>query len=259
MRFAYLGSGSRGNAAVVECRDTRLLIDCGFSLAETERRLARLKLGGDDLTAIVVTHEHSDHVLGVARLARRHDLPVWLTPGTRAAWAASEQLAQVELFSPHEPFAIGALEILPFPVPHDAREPCQMVIGDGDRRLGILSDAGRVTPHMRASIDACQALLLECNHDPELLAAGPYPASIKQRVGGRLGHLSNAQAAQLLAGLDNRALQHIVVAHLSENNNRPDLARAALADALTCEPDWVEVAHQKDGLSWRTITSPKRF
>lgn len=254
MRFAFLGSGSRGNALVFEHGDTRLLIDCGFSGKEMERRLARLDIAPESLTAILVTHEHDDHVRGLARFAGRHRLPVWLTPGTFAALDAKAPETS-ELFSPHEPFALDDLEILPFPVPHDAREPAQLVVSDGERRVAVLSDLGRVTPHVRAHLADCDALVLECNHDPEMLAAGRYPASLKRRVSGHMGHLSNNQAAALLADLDTSALQHIVAAHLSDNNNTPDLARAALAEALGCREDWIGVADQEQGLSWRAITA----
>ncbi|RJS94893.1 MBL fold metallo-hydrolase [Salinisphaera sp. Q1T1-3] len=254
MRFALLGSGSKGNALVVECGSTRLLVDCGFSAREIERRLARLSLTPADIDAIVITHEHDDHWKGVSRFSRAHDLPVWLTPGTRAAKNA-DALAATELYSPHEPFAVGDIELFPYPVPHDAREPAQLVIGNGDKRLGILSDIGVVTPHVRGMVDACDALVIESNHDPALLAGGPYPPALKARVAGRLGHLSNQQAAELLSDIDTRALQHVVVAHLSESNNRPELARAALAEALACSPDWVHVAHQREGLSWRSLSN----
>lgn len=254
MRFATLGSGSRGNAAVIESGRTRILVDCGFSLADTEQRLARLGLAGDDLDAVLVTHEHIDHVRGVAQLARRHRLPVWSTPGSHAAWSPGE-LPALELFSPHEPFALGDLEVWPYPVPHDAREPCQFVLSDGDRRLVLLSDVGRVTPHVRAMVDGCDALLLECNHDVDMLAAGPYPAFLKRRVGGGLGHLSNDQAAALLGMLDTGRLQHIVAAHLSERNNTPHAARAAVAAALNCTPDWVSATVQNEVLGWRAIAT----
>jgi len=138
-------------------------------------------------------------------------------------------------------------------VPHDACEPCQYLFDDGARRLGVITDTGRVTPHIVDSLEHCDALLLECNHDPQLLACGPYPAALKQRVGGPLGHLSNAQAGALLARLDTTRLQHLVAAHLSDRNNRPALARAALADALNCEPHWIGVAGQEDGFDWRAI------
>lgn len=254
MRFALLGSGSKGNALVVEYADTRLLIDCGFSAKEIEKRLARLELRPADIDAIVITHEHDDHWRGVSRFSRRYEIPVWLTPGTRAA-KATDALAVTELYSPHEPFAIGDLELFPYPVPHDAREPAQLVIGNGDKRLGILSDIGYVTPHVREMIDACDALVLESNHDPELLATGPYPASLKRRVGGRLGHLSNPQAAALLGEIDASGLQQLVVAHISESNNRPELAQAALAQALSTTADWVHVANQREGLSWRSLVN----
>lgn len=254
LRFALLGSGSKGNALVVEQGGTRLLIDCGFSAREIEKRLARLDLIAGDIDAVVITHEHDDHWKGVSRLSRAHDLPVWLTPGTQAATVGSK-LATVELYSPHEPFAIGDLELFPYPVPHDAREPAQLVIGNGEHQLGVLSDIGHVTPHVRAMIDACDALVIESNHDPDMLANGPYPARLKTRVAGRLGHLSNAEAAALVSAIDTSALQHVVVAHISESNNRPDLARAALAEALACAPDWVHVANQNEGLSWRSLVN----
>ncbi|WP_348761185.1 MBL fold metallo-hydrolase [uncultured Salinisphaera sp.] len=254
MSFALLGSGSKGNALVVQCGATRLLIDCGFSAREIERRLARLDLAPADIDAIVITHEHDDHWKGVSRFSRAHGLPVWLTPGTRVA-KDGDALAAIELYSPHEPFAIGDLELFPYPVPHDAREPAQLVIGNGDKRLGVLSDIGTVTPHVRTMIDACDGLIIESNHDPDLLASGPYPPALKARVAGRLGHLSNAQAAALLTEIDTRALQHVVVAHLSESNNRPELAQSALAEALACSLDWVHVAHQREGLAWRTLSN----
>lgn len=254
LRFALLGSGSKGNALVVDYAGTRLLIDCGFSAREIEKRLARLALAPDDIDAIVITHEHDDHWKGVSRFSRAHAIPVWLTPGTQAA-KADDGLASTELYSPHEPFAIGQLELCPYPVPHDAREPAQLIVGNGDKRLGILSDIGHATPHVRSMIDACDALVLECNHDPDLLASGPYPAYLKARVGGRLGHLSNQQAAALISDIDASHLQQVVVAHISESNNRPALAQAALSEALSCTPDWVHVANQREGLSWRTLVN----
>lgn len=252
MRFASLGSGSEGNGLVVEAADTRVLMDCGFGLADSLTRLARLGLQPSDLAGIVVTHEHSDHIGGVAAFARRFDVPVWMTAGTSVMHDATS-LPCVEWFDGHTAFALGDLEVTPFPVPHDAREPCQFVFSDGAVRLGVLTDTGSITAHIRAQLDACAALLLECNHDSAMLANGPYPPSLKQRVGGRLGHLSNAQAAQLIASLDTARLTHLVAAHISEKNNRPELARAALADALGCAPDWIGIADQADGLDWRQV------
>lgn len=254
MRFASLGSGSRGNALVLEHRQTRLLLDCGFSATECERRLQRLGLSGADIDAVVVTHEHTDHWRGVARFSRRWQVPVWLTPGTQAATRA-DACDMIELYSPHEAFAIGDFELTPCPVPHDAREPAQFIIGNGDLRLGVLTDLGYVTPHVRHMIDRCDALVLEANHDVDMLANGPYPPQLKRRVSGRLGHLSNTQAAAFLRTLDYSRLQHLVAAHVSEKNNHPDLVRSALAAAVNSDGSWVHVASQQEGLSWRSLSS----
>lgn len=251
MRFASLGSGSRGNATLVEHGSTSVLIDCGFSVAQTERRLARLGRCAGDLAAIVVTHEHGDHLRGVARLSRRHRLPVWATAGTAACMrGAVHGLFRVNAL---ETFAIGDLEVQPFAVPHDAREPTQFIFGDGARRLGVLTDTGTVTAHIERMLSGCEALLLECNHDPELLAAGPYPPALQARVGGAHGHLSNGQAARLMARIDRSRLQHVVAAHLSERNNSPRHAREALAEVLGCSPAWIGVADQEAGLDWREL------
>jgi phosphoribosyl 1,2-cyclic phosphodiesterase len=252
MRFASLGSGSRGNATLVEIGGTRLLLDCGFTVRETEYRLARLGMSPGDVSAVLVTHEHSDHIHGVGALARKYRLPVWASAGTLAADRLGEVTDVVE-FGSHEPFAIGDAAVTPFPVPHDAREPCQFVFGDGARRLGVLTDTGSRTAHIEAMLSGCDALLLECNHEKRLLDEGSYPPALKARVGGDLGHLSNAQAQSLLAALDTARLKHIVAAHLSEKHNTPALARAALATALGCEAEWIGVAHQDHGLEWREI------
>lgn len=252
MRFAYLGSGSGGNAALVCEANTRLLIDCGFTRTQTEFRLRRLGVEPDMLSGILVTHEHADHISGVAAMARRYNLPVWMTAGTYAGWRDSD-VSILNTISPHEAFVVEDIEVQPYPVPHDAREPCQYVLANGDKRLGVLSDAGRVTAHMVETLHRCDALLLECNHDPAMLASGPYPQALKRRVGGDLGHLSNFQAAGLLASLDNSCLQHLVIAHISEKNNTPTLARAAVAEVLACELDWIAVADQHAGLDWREL------
>lgn len=252
MRFASLGSGSKGNATLVEAGDTRVLVDCGFSCSQTEKRLARLDLEPDALNAILVTHEHSDHIAGVARLSRRYGLPVWMTAGTRAVHKGGE-LASWHCINSHQPFAVGNLQVQPFPVPHDAREPCQFVFSDGERRFGLLTDVGSITPHMVAALDGLDALMLECNHDPAMLAAGPYPPSLKQRVGGPYGHLSNAQAAELLSKIDTAGLQHLVAAHISEKNNLPQLAFDCLTSAAGKSVGAVLVANQPNGMSWLSI------
>lgn len=251
LRFASLGSGSKGNATLIHAGRTRILLDCGFSVSEAERRLARLGVCAEQISALVVTHEHADHIGGVARLSRRYRLPVWLTAGTLAAVRDAEFHA-VELFHAHEGFEIGDLELTPYPVPHDAREPCQFVFGDGARRLGVLTDSGHVTPHIRGLLSGCEALLIECNYDPELLRQGPYPPALKARVGGRYGHLSNQQAAELLQAIDKARLRHLIGMHVSENNNRPELARRTLGAAVGDEAG-VEVACQERGFGWREL------
>jgi phosphoribosyl 1,2-cyclic phosphodiesterase len=254
MRFASLGSGSEGNGLVVECGETRVLIDCGFGVRDAAARLGRLGLAPSSLTAILVTHEHSDHVGGVPAFAGRHGIPVWATFGTLAAVSARfEGMTQVYGFDSHERFAIDALEIIPVPVPHDAREPVQYVIGDGARRLGVLTDIGVSTAHVEASLSGCDALVLECNHDLGMLEAGDYPYPLKKRIAGRLGHLDNEAAAEILSRIDTSRLAHIVAAHLSQQNNTPELARAALASALGCPADWIGIAEQANGFDWREL------
>jgi len=256
MRFASLGSGSAGNALVVESGGTKLLLDCGFGLRETERRLARLDLQAGQLAGIVVTHEHDDHASGVFKLAARHRLGIWITHGTLRA--AQRHLpstfdAPLHIVDSHSAFHIGEIELHPFPVPHDAGEPVQYVFHNGAHKLGVLTDTGSSTPHIEAMLSGCHALALECNHDLDLLMNSSYAWLLKQRIGGRYGHLDNATAASLLAKLDNSKLQHLVAAHLSEKNNTPLLARQALATALGCQAEWVGVATQRAGCGWRQI------
>jgi len=255
LRFAMLGSGSRGNALVVSCGSTHVLIDCGFSIRETERRLARIGLEAGTLAAIVITHEHNDHASGAPALARRHRIPLWLTPGTAAALggAVLNDKLVVQHFGGDQRFAIGDLELAPYTVPHDAREPCQFVFSNGDRRLGLLTDAGHITTHIEGRLRDCDALVLECNHDRDMLADSDYPASLKARIAGPHGHLDNDAAAALLAGLDGGRLQHVVAAHLSEKNNTPWLARSTLGSALGGVPERVEIASQDGGLPWREL------
>lgn len=254
MRFSSLGSGSEGNALLVAAGRTHLMMDCGFGLRETVSRLARLGVMPEQLDGIVVTHEHGDHLGGVARLARKFDLPVWLTHGTlRSQPEAFAGIACLHEIGPQHSFSVGDIEIIPYPVPHDAAEPVQFVFSDGARRLGVLTDIGSGTPHVEAVLNGCDALVLECNHDPDMLMGGPYPYSLKQRVSGRFGHLSNGEAAGLLARLDTKRLQHLIAAHLSRKNNTPELAVRALCSVMDCPDDWVAVATQEEGFDWRRI------
>lgn len=253
MRFAALGSGSRGNGWLVEAGATRVLFDCGFGVRECEQRLARLNVAAASLAGVAVTHEHSDHAAGAFALARRYGLTLFMTRGTLAAMRPDEAPPRLQFITGDMPFAVGDLEIVPFPVPHDAREAVQFVCHDGRFRLGMLTDIGTPTPHAVRCLDGCNALVLECNHEGEMLRKGPYPPPLKARIAGSYGHLENAAAAALLASLDRSRLQHVVAAHLSEQNNRPELARAALASALDCAAEWIGVADQDNGIAWREL------
>jgi phosphoribosyl 1,2-cyclic phosphodiesterase len=251
MRFASLGSGSKGNALLVESGRTRVLLDCGFGPRELARRLARLEVAAESIAAVLVTHEHADHVGGAARCAARYGWTVHASHGSAAA--ARLDAIGARRFDSHARFAIDDLEIHPYPVPHDAREPTQFVFSDGAARLGVLTDAGTITPHIVAMLKDCAALVLECNHDAGMLAEGRYPPPLKRRIAGEFGHLDNAAAADLLRTIDGRQLRHVIAAHLSEENNTPELACAALAQALGCSADWIGVATQSDGFAWREL------
>jgi phosphoribosyl 1,2-cyclic phosphodiesterase len=252
IRFASLGSGSKGNAWLIEAGRTRVLLDCGFGPRELVTRLTRLGVEPERIDAVLITHEHADHVGGAARCAARHGWTVHASHGTATA-AGSLDAITVRRFDSHASFAIGDLEIHPYPVPHDAREPTQFVFSDGASRLGVLTDAGAITPHIVEMLKDCAALVLECNHDAGMLARGRYPPSLKRRIAGGFGHLDNETAAGLLRNIGGRQLRHVVAAHLSAENNTPELACAALAQALGCATDWIGVASQSDGFAWRDI------
>lgn len=258
-RFAALGSGSKGNAWVVEASEgqarTRVLIDCGLTVKDTVQRMSRLGLAPGDINAILLTHEHSDHARSAAAFSQRAGCPVWMTHGTLAMLEAQDNCPQdTRLLHGEQPLAIGAFEVLPYTIPHDAREPVHYRLSDGARRLGLLTDAGHVTTHIEATLTGCDALVLECNHDPERVRASTrYPESLKRRILGPHGHLENAATAALLAKVAHGGLRHVVAAHLSAENNTPELATNALAGALGCRSDWILVAEQEDGLDWCTL------
>lgn len=254
MRFASLGSGSAGNSLVAATGNTTVLLDCGFSIRETITRLARLNLEISSLAGILVTHEHDDHIGSAFKLSARFKIPVHLTHGTLAALGNPPPEAEINIIDSHTPFNIGDMHVHPYPVPHDSREPVQFVLSDGNYRLGVLTDAGISTPYIESTLSGCHALVLECNHDLDMLLKSNYPRSLKERISSRLGHLDNNTSASLLARLDSRKLQHILAAHLSAQNNLPSLAQNALAGALNCDPSWIGVADQQEGFQWREIS-----
>jgi phosphoribosyl 1,2-cyclic phosphodiesterase len=256
VRFCSLGSGSSGNATLIEARSStgevqRVLVDCGLSLRELTRRLAERGCSPDQLSAVFITHEHSDHVGCVQALMRKHRVPVWMSEGTwRAANAEHEPPELLRFARDGEPVALGILALQPYSVPHDAREPLQLTITDGQHRLGILTDAGSETELMVQALQQCTAMLLECNHDLQMLAESDYPAFLKRRIAGARGHLSNPASAGILSRCLHGGLKHVVAAHLSERNNRPALAAATLAAVLGTQADDVVVADPRTGSPW---------
>ena len=230
------------------------MIDCGFGVKETVARCARLGLMPERIDAIIVTHEHADHVGGAPRFARRFGIPVWLTFGTLSATESRWEGCTLRGFDSHDAFLVGDIEVLPFPVPHDAREPAQMTLTDGQRRLGVLTDVGETTPHIESSLSDCDALFLEANHCEDMLHRSSYPPRLKERIAGRYGHLSNTASAEILARIASSRLQRVVAAHLSRENNRTELAKEAFAAALGGAADDIFVATQDQGIEWVTIT-----
>tara|TARA_R110001599_G_scaffold353463_1_gene593020 strand:+ start:66678 stop:67475 length:798 start_codon:yes stop_codon:yes gene_type:complete len=251
MRFASLGSGSKGNATLVGAGDTLLMVDCGFSLRETRRRLERLSVRPEQLSAILVTHEHTDHCAGVAALSRKYEIPVYLSHGT-AETGRCDGSYRLNCFNSEDAFTLGSVDVRAVTVPHDAAEPCQFLLSWEAQTLGILTDLGSVTPHVIDSFRDCHSLLLEFNHDVSMLQAGRYPPALKRRVGGDWGHLNNGQAAELLRQLGGAPAGHLVVAHISENNNSRERAEAALRTVLD-SLEGVVWAQQKEGFDWLSV------
>jgi phosphoribosyl 1,2-cyclic phosphodiesterase len=263
LRYTSLGSGSEGNALVVEALDQknqvcgRVLLDCGFGNKELSRRLLKRGLSPEQFDALLVTHEHADHLGSAFGVAQRHQVCLMASHGTMEAaqeivgHAKLDVVLQRRLCS-HASFAVGELEIHPFPVPHDAAEPTQFVFVHGDTRLGVLTDVGTPTPHIVHMLSACDGLVLEANHDPQLLRDNvQYPASLKRRIAGQHGHLSNQAAAQILASVDKRRLKRLHAAHLSQQNNDVALVLESFRQALAvgASPE-LGVATQEDGFDW---------
>lgn len=258
LRFCSLGSGSSGNSTLVEASQgitsTRLLVDAGFSERELTRRLARAGCTPAELDAVFITHEHGDHIGCALAFASRHRLPLITSRGTwRVVGSTDFDPGLLRVARSDEAIALGDLELGPFAVPHDAQEPLQLSLSDGAVQLGIVTDLGCAPADVAQSLAGCQALLLECNHDEALLRTGSYPPSLKKRILGSHGHLSNAAAADLLARCRHAGLGSVSAAHLSERNNSPALAREALAAVLDCAPTEIRVADPALGLDWLAV------
>jgi phosphoribosyl 1,2-cyclic phosphodiesterase len=254
LRFRSLGSGSTGNATLVEAtsggRTSRLLIDCGFGLRQLDARLARAGLAASDIDAIFVTHEHGDHIGCAHALSRRERLQVWMSEGTWLGAGGRDFEGRLGLARDGADIQVGDIVVQPFTVPHDAREPLQLRCTDGARSLGVLTDLGHATPHVLARLTGLDALLLEFNHESDLLAGSGYPPFLKQRVGGNYGHLSNAAAAAIARAVHHGGLRHVLAAHLSEQNNRPEIVRRAMAEALGASEHEMLTANAAEGSPW---------
>lgn len=278
LRYKNLSSGSTGNATLVEAstgsckKPSRVLVDCGMRLSRLLTLLAMTDVQPDEIDAIFITHEHSDHIGCVTQLASRYSIPVWASSGTHAALldmqlklrakqpthaqllpVASGFESFVRIAADMCPINIGDLQLNPFTVPHDAREPLQLTCSDGDVKLGVLTDLGHASRHVLDQLADCHALLLESNHDETMLNNSKYPAFLKARVGGDFGHLSNTQAAELLAAVMHDKLRHVSAAHLSQQNNQPALAQNALAAVLGCKPEEILAACPEAGTPWMVV------
>ena len=232
MRICLLASGSKGNAVFVESAGQRILIDAGLSGREIQARLGLLGVHAGELDAILVSHEHGDHCRGLAVLAKRHRLPVYVHPQTRQQLPELQALPQVHAFATGQPFFLGALEIQAFATTHDAVASVGYTLQGAEGKIGHATDLGMATRLVTDHLQQCRALILETNHDEALLRDGPYPWPLKQRIRSRHGHLSNTDAAVLLKDVAWPGLEAVFLAHLSETNNHPDLALAALQEAL---------------------------
>ncbi len=252
MKFATLGSGSSGNAMLVCSDETCLLIDNGFTIKETVRRLRKTGFQPEDLTAIVVTHEHGDHIAGVAPFSRRYRTPVWMTYGTYNA-CRDKKISNLHFFHAHQPFSIGNIHLDPFPTPHDAAESCQFVFSCGRRRLAVLTDLGCTTPYMHEKLCNLDALLLECNYDAQMLRNGPYGEFLQARIRSDYGHLDNVQAAEFLRAVDYPDLRKILLGHLSEKNNSPDVVKNTILDRVPSALDRMSILLQDDVSDWYSL------
>ncbi len=240
MTVSVLASGSRGNCALLATSATRILLDAGLSGRETFKRLRGLGERLEDISAILVTHEHSDHVAGLGRLAKKLNVPVFITASTHQAWSravrdaegALPELPRVEHFSAGRGFSVGNIEVMPFTIPHDAADPVGFTFRAEGIKIGFATDLGYMPVNVRNCLRACDVLVMESNHDVEMLRSGPYPWSVKQRVMSRVGHLSNDALAEFFTSDYDGGAEYVVLAHLSEQNNHPEIARAAAERAL---------------------------
>jgi phosphoribosyl 1,2-cyclic phosphodiesterase len=250
VKFASLGSGSKGNATIIDTEHGCLMIDCGFSIKETTRRLERVGKSPQDISAILVTHEHSDHWKGVLPFASKFSIDIYATAGCyRAVNVSPSTSKQFKVICSHSSFMLNNVQVLPIPVPHDASEPVQYIFSYDQFRLGILTDVGNITPYIIEQYNRCTGLLVEANHDVEMLLAGTYPRFLKDRVAGEWGHLNNYQTASLLSAIDQDIIQKLVIGHISESNNDSVRVKKVIEDVFTCS-EKIIYANQNEGFDW---------
>ncbi len=237
VRVCILGSGSRGNAAWVATENTTLLVDAGFSRREILARLAAIGERAEACNAILISHEHIDHVKGLQKLAAVLKCPVYMNDGTRDALPPAAQIQDYELLTAGEPFRVGDIEVSPFSIPHDSADPVAFTLEAEGIKIGVVTDLGYIPELVKQRVRGCNCLVFESNHDLEMLKVGPYPWEVKQRVLSRQGHLSNLATAEFLSGDEfDGGAQVLVLAHLSETNNHPEIARLYAEEALARRP-----------------------
>lgn len=252
MQFCCLGSGSKGNATLVRFNEQLIMIDCGFSFKTVAKAMQEKGCAPEELTAVLVTHEHSDHIQGVNTLAKRLSLPVYCTPGTYYSGKLKPEL-DVRFVKDGQTVNFNGLAATAVTVPHDANEPCQFYFTQGSKKLGVLTDLGLVSAHVQQAFAKCDALLLEANHDVEMLMQGPYPPSLKRRVASDWGHLNNQQAAHFLGQSDISNLGTLVLGHISEKNNTLEKVKQHF-EPYAGQIKQLLYACQAEGFNWQTVT-----
>jgi phosphoribosyl 1,2-cyclic phosphodiesterase len=256
LRFKSLGSGSSGNATLVESSGIvpfRLMIDCGLGIRQLVLRLCEAGLQPEDIDAVFITHEHSDHIGCVRVFCLRYRVPLWMSRGTHAALGCPDFDGLLHWARDGQAIDLGGLSVMPFAVPHDALEPLQVTCTDGSVKLGVVTDLGHANAHVLTHLTGCSGLVLECNHDSSMLSASAYPEFLKRRIGGNLGHLSNSAAASMATAVRHHQLKHFVAAHLSERNNHPELVARLMSKALNRQANDIIVATANSGTPWLEI------
>jgi|TARA_B110000971_G_scaffold189259_1_gene199504 phosphoribosyl 1,2-cyclic phosphodiesterase len=256
MRLCSLGSGSSGNSFIVQDDSTTLLVDCGFGLSETVTRLDRYGLKPDQLNGILLTHEHEDHVKGAFSFSNKYNIPIYLSHGTfkMCKKRINENYdINFNIISGAKSFIINDIEVTPIPVPHDAREPFQYKFESNLKSIAIITDLGFITNHLIKSLKDIKGLVIEFNHDKNMLLDSDYPQSLKDRVSGMYGHLENMESIKLLKSINHRNIKWIAAAHLSEKNNDENLVKRLISDATMKEDGSIKVIDQMNGIDWMKV------